>query len=228
MSCWRMHALLSGYFDGALGAREDAAVREHLAGCEGCRAELGAYRDMDRLLARLDTAAPPAELATRIRVAVSRERAHGRWERLVSRVAVAFENMVRPLLVPALGGVVAAMLVFAVIAHSLLGGIRASNVSSDQPVDLVQPAQLETLAPFPVLALAPSSGSPETIVLDAIVNASGEAVDYRILSGPQGQAIRHQLDQILLFSRFRPLMSFGQPVSGGHVVLGFSGILVKG
>ena len=39
---------------------------------------------------------------------------------------------------------------------------------------------------------------------------------------------RHQLDQMLIFSRFRPMLSFGRPTAGGHVVLSFSAIHVRG
>jgi hypothetical protein len=53
-------------------------------------------------------------------------------------------------------------------------------------------------------------------------------VDYRILSGPSDAAVRHQLDQVLLFSRFRPSMSFGRPMAGGRVVMSFSAVNVKG
>ncbi len=229
MSCRQTRHKLAGYLDGVLGAAEHAAVAGHLAGCAACRAELDAYWKLGVTLGRVEPAAPPEHLALRIRIAVSRERTHGWRERLASRLELFFENLVRPLMVPTLGGAAAAVLVFALCAHNLLGGIPSkAMVSDDQPVDLVQPAALETLAPFPMAGLAPANGRPETVVLEATVNASGEAVDYRILSGPQGEAVRHQLDQILLFSRFRPLMSFGRPVAGGHVVLGFSGILVKG
>jgi Putative zinc-finger len=228
MSCGRVRSGLAGYLDGALEAWEQAAVRRHLAACDDCRTELDAYGRLSRALGQMEPAEAPADLATRIRVAVSRESAHGWRERAASHARLVFENLVQPLLVPVFGGLAVAMLVFALFTHNLLGGIPVANLSGDQPVDLVQPAQLEALAPFPVPALALASGHPETVVLDATVNASGEAVDYRILSGPQGETVRHQLDQVLLFSRFRPLMSFGQPVSGGHVVLGFCGIRVKG
>jgi Putative zinc-finger len=229
MSCGQARPRLAGYLDGALEGGEHAAVERHLAGCANCRGELDAYWKLSVALGRVEPVAPPEDLALRIRIAVSHERAGGWRERVGSRLWLVFENLVRPLVVPALGGVAAAVLVFSLFAHNLLGGIPSSaRVSDDQPVDLVQPAELEALAPFPMLGLAPSNGRPETLVLDATVNASGEAVNYRILSGPQGESIRRQLDQILLFSRFRPLMSFGRPVSGGHVVLGFSGILVKG
>jgi hypothetical protein len=229
MRCRQARRKLAGYLDGALDGAGHAAVVEHLAGCASCRAELDAYWKLSVALGRIEPAAPPENLALRIRAAVSRVQTHGWRERLASRLELFVKNLVGPLVVPTLGGAATAVLIFALFAHNLLGGIPSkAMMSDDQPVELVQPAELEALAPFPMVGLAPSSGHPETIVLEATVNAAGEAVNYKILSGPQGEAIRHQLDQILLFSRFRPLMSFGRPVAGGHVVLGFSGIRVKG
>jgi hypothetical protein len=52
--------------------------------------------------------------------------------------------------------------------------------------------------------------------------------DYQILSGPSNPELRHQLDQMLLFSRFSPMLSFGRPTAGGHVILSFSAVHVRG
>jgi len=60
------------------------------------------------------------------------------------------------------------------------------------------------------------------------VDAHGQMAGYQILSGPNSPDLRHQLDQMLLFSRFRPMMSFGRPTSGGHVILSFSAVRVRG
>jgi hypothetical protein len=60
------------------------------------------------------------------------------------------------------------------------------------------------------------------------VSSQGEAVSYRILSGPDTETVRRQLDMVLLFSRFRPQMSFGRFTSGGRVVLSFSDISIRG
>jgi hypothetical protein len=65
-------------------------------------------------------------------------------------------------------------------------------------------------------------------LVEATINSEGEAVIYRILAGPDNPVVRRQLDQVLLFSRFRPQMSFGRFTSGGRVVLSFSDISVKG
>jgi hypothetical protein len=60
------------------------------------------------------------------------------------------------------------------------------------------------------------------------VDQHGQMVGYQILAGPKSIDLRRQLDQMLLFSRFRPMMSFGRPTSGGHVILSFSAIRVRG
>jgi hypothetical protein len=53
-------------------------------------------------------------------------------------------------------------------------------------------------------------------------------VSYRILAGPDTDTVRRQLDLVLLFSRFRPQMSFGRFTSGGRVVLSFSDLSIRG
>jgi len=85
-------------------------------------------------------------------------------------------------------------------------------VPNDLPLNLVQPARLESLAPFPVPGVVASSAHSESgeLLLEATLNASGEVVYYKILSGPNDQAVQRQLDQVMLFSRFRPQFSFGR------------------
>jgi hypothetical protein len=48
------------------------------------------------------------------------------------------------------------------------------------------------------------------------------------LSGPKSLDVQRQLDQMLLFSRFRPMLSFGRPTAGGHVILSFSAVHIRG
>jgi len=66
------------------------------------------------------------------------------------------------------------------------------------------------------------------LLVDVVVDAQGQMIKYEILDGPDSPKFRHQLDQLLLFSRFRPMMSFGRPTAGGHVVLSFSAVHVIG
>jgi hypothetical protein len=233
MTCWRIRRKLPGYLDGALGAEEHAPVREHLEVCEDCRRELERYRQLSMLMSRVERATPPADLVVRIRAAVGQARASGGWagrvERLAGRAHLVLENILEPLALPATGGLLAAVLVFAVVYQVLLVGLPLGAVPNDLPTNLLQPARLESLAPFPVSGLEESGqAGGHALLVEATVNARGEVVNYEILVGPDDRATRRQLDQILLFSRFRPQMSFGRPTPGGRVMLSFSEVRVKG
>lgn len=233
MTCWTIRHKLPGYLDGALRSEEHAPVREHLEFCTDCQQELERYRKLSMLMARVERAAPPADLALRIGVAVSQARCPRGWpdrlKKLTSRAHLVVENILEPLALPATGGVVAALLVFAVAYQVLAVGVPLGAVPNDLPTNLLQPARLESLAPFPVPVLEETEQTgPHALLVEATVNAQGELVNYQILAGPDDRAVRRQLDQVLMFSRFRPQMSFGRPTPGGRVVLSFSEIRVKG
>jgi Putative zinc-finger len=233
MTCWKIRSKLPGYLDGALPVEEHAPVREHLEFCVDCRQELERYRKLSLLMSRVEHSAPPPDLAVRIRVGVSQARATGGWagrlRRLRSHAHLILENILEPLALPATGGVAAALLTFAIVYQVLVVGMPLGAVPNDLPTNLLQPARLESLAPFPVPGLEESGRTgPHALLVEATVNAQGEVVNYQILAGPDDRVVRRQLDQVLLFSRFRPQMSFGRPTPGGRVVLSFSEIRVKG
>jgi len=230
-NCWNVREQLAGYLDGALPSRQHAPMNTHLAGCGACREELQRYRKLSQAIAQVEPAAPPADLAFQIRMAVSRARStppwHRRWR---DRASLFVDNMLEPIAVPATGGVLAAMFAFVLMLNHLFLGIPLGAVPNDVPVNLLQPAKLESLANFPVAgdeALVESSGA-RVLVVEAVVDARGQAVGYDILSGPSNAEVRRQLDQVILFSRFRPAMSFGRPVGGGRVVLNLTEVRVKG
>jgi hypothetical protein len=133
------------------------------------------------------------------------------------------------LAIPATGGFTVALIVFVLVCQLLGLGMPLRAVSNDSPTNLLQPARLEALAPFPITGLEESGNSgPHALLVEATVNSHGEAVDYRILAGPDDPIIRRQLDLVLMFSRFRPQMSFGRFTSGGRVVLSFSDLSIHG
>ncbi len=122
-----------------------------------------------------------------------------------------------------------AFVVFVMVCQVLGLGVPLGAVTNDSPTNLLQPARLEALAPFPITGLEESGhAGPHALLVEATVSAQGEAVSYRILAGPDTDTVRRQLDLVLLFSRFRPQMSFGRFTSGGRVVLSFSDISIRG
>lgn len=229
MTCKQIRRKLPGYLDGALSAAERAPLGGHLEQCPDCRRELERYRRLSSLVARAERPAPPADLALRIRIVVSRARNRPGWGRRVwDRSLLVFENVLEPFAVPATGGTLTSLLVFGLTLQSLLAGVPLGAVPNDLPTNLMQPARLESLAPFTVRAEGANGPAVHQLVVEATLDEKGKMVDYQIVVGPDNRAVRRQLDQILMFSRFRPQMSFGRPIPGGRVVLSFSEIRVSG
>lgn len=232
MSCYRIRPRLAGYLDGALRTRDIARVREHLEICSACRTELEAYQRLSTLMARSEPAAPPASLALRIRVA-ARQHGEQSWlRRTWEHARLVMENTLEPLAVPATGGFVTAVVMFLVLLQQLTTGIPLGAVPNDKPLNFIQPAQLESLAafPMPIMGVTPGPAIEHSwLVVEARVDARGQLVDYQILSGPSDLGVRRQLDQVLMFSRFRPQVSFGRPVAGTVVLtFGSSEVRVRG
>jgi len=240
MTCEKVYSRLAGYLDDALISaprpEERRAIGQHLEACASCREELQRYRKLSVLLSRVPRAVPPVDLAIRIKVAAAQAQSTqdwpGRWQRLKDRGELLLDNVFRPLTVPATGGLFSAIVVFVFVLHMILPGITVQADPNDIPTSLLQPAELISLSDLPENALAeiqhPDAMLQHDLLVDVLVDAKGQMMNYDIVDGPDTPEVRHQLDQMLLFSRFRPMLSFGRPTPGGHVVLSFSAVHVRG
>ncbi len=240
MKCNTVRTKLAGYLDdavtGAAPVEERVHIREHLEGCDVCREELQRYRKLSMLLSRVPRNLPPADLAVRIRVAAAQaaptQDLPSRMRRIRDRAELLLDNVFRPLSLPATGGFFSAIIVFVLVLQLIVPGITVRAVPNDVPLNILRPAELITLSDYPS-SWAPEQHDlelslPHGLLIDVTVDKNGQMVAYQIISGPKSVDLRHQLDQMLLFSRFRPMMSFGRPTSGGHVILSFSAVRVRG
>jgi hypothetical protein len=240
MKCNTVRTKLAGYLDDALtgGARvtERVQIRQHLEACNDCRGELERFRKLSVMLSRVPKNTPPANLAIRIKVAAAQAQSSRDWQsrmrRIKDRAEILLDNVFRPLSVPATGGFFSAILVFVLVLQMIVPGTTVRAVQNDVALNLMRPAELVTLSDYP--QSWPSEQQdielslPHGLLIDVTVDSHGQMTDYQILSGPTSPELRHQLDQMLLFSRFSPMLSFGRPTSGGHVVLSFSAVHVRG
>jgi hypothetical protein len=240
MKCTTVRSKLAGYLDdvveSASRSSERSEMRAHLDSCAYCREELQRYRKLAVLLSRAPRVLPPSDLAVRIKVAAAQAQHKqtwgSQWQRFRDRVEILLDNVFRPITLPATGGFVSAMLVFVFVLQLMAPGITVRAIPNDVPLNLMQPAELITLSD------APGNWAPENhdtelalphgLMLDVTVDANGSMIGYQILSGPRTAEMQHQLDQMLLFSRFNPMKSFGRKISGGHVILSFSAVRVRG
>jgi hypothetical protein len=239
MSCKHIRARLAGYLDDAMasapGPEEHREIGQHLDRCESCREELQRYRKLSLLLSRMPVAVPPADLAIRIKVAAAQaQETQGwerRWQRIKDRSEILLDNVFRPLTVPATGGLFSAIVVFVFVLHMILPGITVQADPNDIPTGLLRPAELISLSDYPDATVAkmqhPDVDLQNDLLVDVTVDAQGQMTNYDIIGGADSPQLRHQLDQMLIFSRFRPMLSFGRPVPGGHVVLSFSAVHVR-
>jgi len=240
MKCNTVRTKLAAYLDdavtGAALVEERAHISEHLESCDVCREELQRYRKLSMLLSRVPRTLPPADLAVRIRVAAAQaaptQDFPSRLRRMRDRADLLLDNVFRPLTLPATGGVFSAILVFALVLQLIAPGITVHAVPNDVPLNILRPAELVALSDYPA-AWAPEQHDvelslPHGLLIDVTVDKNGQMAGYQIISGPHSVELRHQLDQMLLVSRFRPMTSFGRNISGGHVILSFSAVRVRG
>jgi len=170
----------------------------------------------------------------KIKVAAAQAQAtqdwRGRWQRIKDRSEILLDNVFRPLTVPATGGFFSAIVIFVFVFHMMLPGITVQADPNDVPTALLRPAELISLSNMPASAEMqhPDVALQHELLVDVVVDAQGQMSTYEIIVGPDTPEMRHHLDQVLLFSRFRPMLSFGRPTPGGHVVLSFSAVHVRG
>jgi hypothetical protein len=221
MTCAEIKKLFSPYLDGRASGSEMRALTRHVEQCDGCAREYAATQRTQHLLASLGPKKAPADLALKLRVAISREAAQKRRPRYEG-VLVRLENALNAFMVPATAGLVSAVLFFGLLLgfFALPAELRAS--SGDVPLMLYIGPRLEQSA----FGASLGNMGDDAVVIEAYVDANGRVEDYRILSQPDdAQAVLPQLKNLLIFTTFHPALSI--PTTG-TAVLSFSKVSVKG
>ena len=221
MKCREAMQLMSSELDSKLEREIAPALQMHVRSCVGCSQRYQALHRTRAVVGRLGKVAPPADLALKLRVAVSQELARARqsrWERFTIR----WDNAFRALMVPATGGFVTTVLTFGLLINLLWPiPVPAAN---DVPTNFYTPPELQS-TPF---EMGGDSSRGEPLIVEAIVGTDGRVQDYRILSGAENAgALQAELKNMLIFATFRPATSFGRPTVG-RAILAFSKIQVKG
>jgi len=211
--CVEIREHYSDYLDGLCEPQVVKSIRFHLRYCGSCRRELEAWQTMQGDLRGLTRYQVPPELALRLRVKVSQS-LHGR---LLERLRVWMDNVLEPMLLPASGGVLAAIVCFCLIMGSL---VVPATKTPDVPVAFVPP-RVQALPAFDF-----NTGDSH-IVLVTRIDAGGHAMGYRVLSGESSPELIHKLDRVIYFSDFQPATWFGRPTDG-QVVLSLWRITVRG
>ena len=216
--CNRIQGRLTEYLDDRLDGRQMQAISAHLRDCRECAREWRTLRELRNSLTNLEPVPEPADLALRIRVAVSRERARSHRSPFAAW-SLAWKNSVGPFLLQASAGLASAVLLLGTMI------VLVSMFTQPEPLGAATAPRLLYFSNAP--GNNPMAQVSGPIVVEAYVNRQGQVYDFRIVSGPADAATRSQVESLLLFSRFEPARIFGQPVRG-LAVLSFSGVNVRG
>jgi hypothetical protein len=223
MSCDDMHEMFSSLLDRRVTAKQEESVLAHLESCRQCGAKFESMRELRGALRQLDKPELPARLLEGLRMLALNERLRrlshvslsARAHRWAGRVELVFENLMRPMALPFAGGVLSALVMFAMLVPSLA---FPHNFRNDVP--------LWVLYTDPALQEMNPVDASDEIVVDVTIDERGRVQGYVVTRGQMTPEIENNL---VLFSRFAPATVFGQP-TWGRVLVSFrrSQISVRG
>jgi anti-sigma factor RsiW len=217
--CLATQSQFSEYLDGTISGAEMQSIAAHLQACESCSSEFAQWRSLQRVLSSVGPAKPPADLGLRLRVAISQEHARTTRRRL-ENWQLYWQNSMAPVLARGAAGLASAIILLFGLA------LMVGTVAAPPPVAANETVAESTSTPrflYAVGGIDSRATFSQPVVVEAEVSKSGRVYDYRILSGPQSQAVREELNNFLLMSHFTPALFYGVPVPS-HAVLSFSRI----
>jgi anti-sigma factor RsiW len=213
-NCLEIRNHFSDYLDDLCTPEARKSIRYHLSFCDVCQEQLEQSQSIQEELRSLPRQQVPPDVGLRLRVQASKKLSpkplSERWLRI--------EDTLKPLLIPATGGVLTAVICFCLIMGSQV--VPITN-TPDVTVQVVTPARVQALAPMDFNA------GDNGLVLVTQINAEGRAKGYRVLSGQRSPEVMERLDRMIYFSVFRPATNFGKPTDG-EVVLSLRRITVRG
>jgi len=171
-------------------------------------------------LRSLPSRVPPAELATSLRVIASRERQRliehrspgGVFVSWLNRTRLTFRDMLRPLMLPATGGVFSAVVLFSMWLVPTYP-LRAKTSARDIPTQLTTGVQVQRSV---------TAALSDSVLVDVDVDDQGHLLGYQIVSGAEVVAdplMRRRMETALWFTTFSPATAFGMPMAGKTRVL---------
>jgi hypothetical protein len=161
--------------DGRLRNGELSRVEAHLAGCRECAHRVHDIRDIRATLHQLRPLQAPSALRLRLQVEASRERKAlietngSRFLRIWNYWAFRLDELMRPITIPATGGLFSSIILFGALAFTI--GTTTRGVTYEVPVMYAEHGDAN-LVPVEL-------GS--SVVLTLSVNGNGHIVDYAVL-----------------------------------------------
>ena len=202
MTCSKVRTSLSAMHDCRLRESERAAVVQHVADCANCRRLECELRSVSMALREAQPKLPPLDLTYRLRVLASHERSRmlkgSQWW---PAIRFRLNQILRPLAVPAVGGVISSLLFFAILTPSFT--VHA-NTRTDVPLRYTQVAIVDP---------SPFGFDGRDITVEVTVDETGTVSNYSVQGGKFTKDEMKDVANFILFTSFKAATAFGQPVS---------------
>ena len=207
--------MLSAFLDGRIVESEKRLLEKHLKFCVECGARYASMGAIQTALRAVPVRKVDRHLSLSLRALGSREAARRRRQvdfraklhDLAGRVTFWVSELMKPLALPAAGGLATAVLLFVAVMTSFSG-----IISAPQPGDIPTVLATEALLKSTLLETA-----PEEINVGVLVDEQGRVTDYSLPKGLDEitrQELRREIGKSLLFTQFQPATMFGQPTAG--------------
>lgn len=209
MMCWTLKRQQDDYLDGRLRPVERLQFEAHLQRCESCAVGFEQARSLRASMVGLPDPPVPAELKDRLRVQASLARqvldeTHGSrlqfvWNRWKSRL----DEIMRPVTIPATGGLLSSLLLFGALAFTI--GTRSAVVGYEVPLVYAEHADVN-LVPVELRS---------SVVLTLSLDSNGRIINYAVRDGSAsfvGDTSRMQSDNISL-PEFSNILALARPVT---------------
>ena len=215
LSCKSVRSTLWDYMAGELEEVDRLMVARHLRECRECQLHRSEVRSLRTGLKSLPEKSLSPLLRTRLSVIASRERSRqalcrdltARLTELRSRAKLVFDNLLRPIAVPAAGGMLASFLCFGVIVDTLHVHPEWQN---DIPVGLYTQVTIDDVSPFSVAG--------KDVIVQLTVDKDGKVSDFEVPQGSGTPEEMLEIGNLVFYSSFSPATAFGQPVTGKILV----------
>jgi hypothetical protein len=215
MNCESIKSTYDRLLNGGLSEQVRRSVLSHLDKCQECAHYCDDLRFSRSTLKRLPVLAVPKNLTSKLRVLASydRERRQGAgefsspWQRYLTRARLQLQDLMRPLALPAAGGLLSSVLFFTMLVDTFAVQMPTMN---DIPIGRYTQVRVDSLSPFGF------TGCDMTVELT--VDKTGRVVGFSVPNGTVTPEEMKQLGNLILFSSFSPAQADGQPTSGKVVV----------
>ncbi len=211
MKCKKVIGRFDDLVDGLLSWKEGQAIEEHLQVCSACSHQIQELRALRHLLRTLKPSRPPRDFELNLKILASKQGHDFRVARALQRV----RDVLYPIAIPAVSGVVLTALSFVLLLSIFFTGVNLDASIKDTSLGIMTDPQPRLVYMSQFVQLDHFESVKEPITVEAKISSEGRVLDYRILKGPGDTETRRSLDQFLFFeARVDPATSFGRPTSG--------------